>query len=339
MKAIQTKQLGVALVGLGNYAEAQLAPAITASANCRLAAIVSGSEEKLAAWQAGYRLPDSHCYDYNRFDEIAANPDVDIVYVTLPNSLHAGFVCRAAAAGKHVLCEKPMALTVEDCDQMIEACGKAGVKLAVGYRLHYDPYHRHLMQLARNRTYGPVTRIKAGFGFPIPGAADQWRLVNDLAGGGPVQDLGIYCVQAFCYLHDQLPVAVTATEGNKTDTGVFRDVEQSVQFTLEFPDGCLAEAHTSYADSMNFLEVTATGGHFGLNPAFSFTGISGYESSGPISFAAVNQQALQLDGFAHDILHNRPVLVPGEMGRRDVVIIQAIYEAMRTGKRVELANL
>ena len=183
-----------------------------------------------------------------------------------------------------------MALTVEDCDQMIDDCGKAGVKLAIGYRLHYDPYHRHLMQLARNRTYGPVTGIKAGFGFPIPGAADQWRLVNDLAGGGPVQDLGIYCVQAFCYLHDQLPVAVTATEGKNGHRCISR--RRAIGSIHARVSGWMPGGSANQlCGSMNFLEVNGHRRPFRPGSAFSFSGISGYESNGPINFAAVNQQA------------------------------------------------
>src|SRR6187399_2354547 len=187
-------KLGIALVGLGNYAGGQLAPALLQTSNCYLAGIVTGTPSKIPVWKEKYNIPDKNIYNYETFDSIKDNPDIDIVYVVLPNSMHAEYTIRAAKAGKHVICEKPMALNVEECDQMIAACKAAGKKLAIGYRLHFEPNNLELVRLAREKTLGAVKKITAGFGFLI-GDPTQWRLKKAMAGGGPMQDLGIYCVQ------------------------------------------------------------------------------------------------------------------------------------------------
>ena len=134
------KKLGVALVGLGSYSTYQLAPSLVDCELCYLAGIVTGTPEKEKIWQDKYNIPDTSIYNYENFDNIVSNDAIDIVYVVLPNSMHADFAIRAARAGKHVICEKPMAVNVEECDAIIEACNKANVKLSVGYRLHSEPY-------------------------------------------------------------------------------------------------------------------------------------------------------------------------------------------------------
>src|SRR5688572_24551368 len=151
---MKVDKLGIALVGLGKYSEGQLAPALQQTAHCHLAGIVTSSQQKKEQWKMKYNLPDNACYTYENFDTIKDNPDIDIVYVVLPNAMHAEYVIRAAQAGKHVICEKPMAITVEDCDRMIEACRQAGKMLSVGYRLHFEPHHQEVMRLGQQRVFG-----------------------------------------------------------------------------------------------------------------------------------------------------------------------------------------
>src|SRR5574339_394569 len=191
-------KLGIALVGLGGYAGGQLAPALQQTENCYLAGIVTGTPSKIPVWKEKYNIPDKNVYNYENFDSIKDNPDIDIVYVVLPNNMHAEYTIRAAKAGKHVICEKPMALSVQDCDKMIKACRDAGKSLSIGYRLHFEPYNLEMVRLGTKKVYGNIKKITAGFGFMI-GDHNQWKLKKDMAGGGTMQDLGIYCVQGICY--------------------------------------------------------------------------------------------------------------------------------------------
>ncbi|HET9052627.1 MAG TPA: Gfo/Idh/MocA family oxidoreductase [Cyclobacteriaceae bacterium] len=331
---IKQGKLGIALAGLGAYAGGQLAPALLQTEHCYLAGAITGTPSKIPVWKEKYNIPDQNFYSYQDFDSIAANNDIDIVYVVLPNALHAEFVIRAAEAGKHVICEKPMAVTVEDCDRMIAACKKAGKMLSIGYRLHFEPHNREMTRLAKEKTFGAVQKISAGFAFRAQ--AGIWRLNKKLAGGGPLMDLGIYCLQAGCYISGLEPVAVTAYEGPKTDTKRFAEVEQSIHWKFEMPGGMLAEGSTSYNDSMNFVHAEAENGWFKLQPAFNYSDLRGETVAGKMELPQVNQQAKQMDDFALAIKNNRPTPVPGEMGKRDVKLIQAIYEAARSGKRIEL---
>ena len=330
-------KLGIALVGLGNYSGGQLAPALQETEHCYLAGIVTGTPSKIDTWKSRYNIPGKNIYNYGNFDSIQNNPDIDIIYVVLPNAMHAEYVIRAAAAGKHVICEKPMAITVEECDKMIAACKKAGKMLSVGYRLHFEPYNLEMARLGTQKIYGDIKKMNAGFGFSI-GDPTQWRLKKALAGGGPLEDLGIYCIQGFCYTTGMEPIAVTAQEGPKTNPEKFKEVEQSLTWQFEMPGNIICEGRASYGDGMNFLKAEAGKGIFELTSAFNYTGQKGSTPGGIMNFPKVNQQAKQMDAFASAIKNKQQTIVPGEMGRRDVKYINAIYEAMNTGKRVVIKN-
>jgi predicted dehydrogenase len=328
-------KLGIALVGLGGYAGGQLAPLLQQTEHCYLAGIVTGTPSKIPTWKEKYNIPDKNIYNYENYDSIKDNPDIDIIYVVLPNSMHAEYTIRGFAAGKHVICEKPMALTVEDCDKMIAAGKKAGKFLSIGYRLHFEPYNLEMIRLGTQKIYGDIKKITAGFGFVI-GDPTQWRLKKDLAGGGPMQDLGIYCVQGICYTTGLEPIAVTAQEGPKTDLIKFKEVEQSLSWQFDMPGGIIAEGRASYGDNVNSLKAEAEKGIFEISPAYNYGGLKGYSPAGVMDLPKVNQQAKQMDGIALSIKNNQQSIVPGELGRRDVKIIQSVYEAMRTGKKVQI---
>lgn len=328
------KKLGVALVGLGYYATAQLAPALELTQNCYLAGIVTGSPEKASAYKSKYDIPDQNIYNYENFDNIKDNPEIDVVYVVLPNNMHAEFTIRAAKAGKHVICEKPMAITVEECDAMINACKDAGRKLGIGYRLHYDPYNIEMMKYGAEKTFGAIKKLDAAFGFTIGGP--QWRLFKKLAGGGPLMDVGIYAIQGICYTLGKEPISVLAIEDKKTDPEKFREVEQSLSWQFEFEDGFIATGKTSYAENYGFLKAEAENGSFGLEPAYIYNGLEGYNPNGKITFPPMNQQAAHMDDFALCVLENRESKVSGAMGKRDVKYLQAIYESATSGKKVSL---
>jgi predicted dehydrogenase len=327
-------KLGIALVGLGKYSTEELAPALQETKHCRLAGIVTGSAQKREEWKAKYQIPEGNTYSYDNFDSIKDNPDIDMVYVVLPNALHAEYTIRAARAGKHVICEKPMAVTVQECQDMIRACREARVLLSIGYRMHFEPHNRTMMELHVNGAIGAIKEVKAGHGMDIrPGV---WRLNKALAGGGPLMDVGIYCVQGVVYTVGQDPIAVTAREGEKTDLSRFSEVEQSLYWTMEFPGGVTATCETSYAQESNYLRAEGDRGWMELQPAYKYEGIKGKTNKEALHLPQVNQQALQMDDFALCVKQEKPSRVPGEMGLRDVRILQAIYEAARTGERVVL---
>jgi predicted dehydrogenase len=328
-------KLGIALVGLGKYSTGQLGPALKETKNCYLAGIVTGTPSKIPEWRTKYKLEDKNIYNYSNFDTIRDNPAIDIVYIVLPNSMHAEYVIKAAEAGKHVICEKPMGITVEECDRMIAACKKAGKKLSIGYRLHFEPHNVEMMRLGREKVYGNIKRLIANDGMA---EVEGWRLDKELSGGGPLMDVGIYCVQAARYSMGQEPIAVIAKEGPKTKPEIFKNIEESLSWQMEFPGGIIAECKTSYTEEMNLLRATAEKGWYELSPAYAYRGISGRTSDGKMNFPEVYQQARQMDDFADCISNNRDTPVPGEMGRQDVKILQAIYQSMRTGKRVTISK-
>jgi predicted dehydrogenase len=333
----QNKKLGIALVGLGNYASGQLAPALQQTKYCYLAGIVTGTPSKAKDWADRYSIPSESIYNYENFDKIASNPKIDIVYVVLPNSMHAEYTIRAAKAGKHVICEKPMAINVKECQDMIAACANAGKQLSIGYRLYFEPYNRHMMLLGQKKTYGNLKELTAGFGGSNRNP-QEWRLNRKLSGGGPLVDLGIYCLEGCIYTSGELPVSLTARYTTK-DKAFFKDVEGSIEWDMNFPSGFVAKCKSSYEENYNFLKAKAEKGEFGLDSAFGYGGQAGYAPEGKMSFERVNQQAKQMDAIALSYMENKPSIVPGELGLRDVFIIEKIYEAANSGRLVDLKGI
>ena len=332
----QEKKLGFALVGLGSLSTNQIAPALQKTKHARLVAVVTGTPAKAAAWKAKYDIPDRSIYNYETMGRMADNPDIDVVYVVTPNSLHAEHTIKAAKAGKHVLCEKPMEVSSAKCQSMIAAVKAAGRQLAIGYRCRFEAHHKEVERIARERELGDVRIIESGFGFAI-GDPTQWRLKRSLAGGGPLMDVGIYSLQSAEMIAGQYPIAVSAME-SKTDPVKFKDVEETMTFELKFASGISAYCTTTYkVNGINRTTAFAERGSFGVTPAFNYDGIKGWRSdSKPLSFDAPDQFATEIDDFANCILTGKPTSVPGEMGLRDIRTMMAIYEAARTGRTVRL---
>lgn len=327
-------RLGVALVGLGYYSAGLLAPALQLTQHCYLAGIVTGSPDKIPAWQKQYGIPDRNIYNYQNFDEIANNPGIDIVYVVLPNSMHAEYCARAASAGKHVFCEKPMAVTVAECEAAIRACRDNKVSLSIGYRMQHEPNTRELIRIGREKVFGAPKLVKASAGF-YDGRSGHWRLKKAM-GGGAMFDMGVYALQAARYCTGEEPIAVTARHST-TRPEIYTEVDETTHFELEFPGGARAECATSFGRSMNHLHVTYEKGWAQLEPFQAYSGIRGEASDGRRFDAHTpNQQARQMDEDALAILEGQPVAVPGEEGLRDIRVVEAIFEAAAKGARVTI---
>jgi len=332
-KTVGQNRLGIALVGLGYYSSQLLAPALQEMENCYLAGIVTGTPSKAETWSDLYQIPQKNIYDYNSFDNIADNPDIDIVYVVLPNLMHAEYTIRAAQAGKHVICEKPMALSVRECESMIEACINANRSLSIGYRMHFEPTTQEIMRIGQEQVYGPVRMVTAGASYR-ESRADHWK-VSKKMGGGAMMDMGVYSLQAARYVTGEEPISVTAqTFTSRPD--IFKDVDETTTFQLEFLGGALANLHTSFAMNMNYLMATLDRGWFRLDPFSAYSGIKGESTEGPFDFPEVNQQAAQMDEVAYCIKNNLPMRVPGEEGLLDMKVVEAIYRSLETGRKVSL---
>ena len=330
-----TRRIGFALVGIGKLTQKELLPALRATKIAKLTALVSGSADKAKIFAGAEGVPERNIYNYETFDRIAENPDVDVVYVVLPNAMHAEYTVRALRAGKHVYCEKPMAVTPAECEQMIAAARKAGRQLGIGYRLHFEPYNLEMIRVARARELGAMKFITATAGT-IPVEPKQWRLDKKLAGGGSMVDIGIYALQAVRRVAGEEPVSVSA-RATITDRAKFKDIDETLAFSLAFPGGLLASCVSTYAAHVSRVDVAADGGHFGLEPALYYHGIKGFRSDNkPFTFPDVDQFAAEMDDFAACVRDGKPTRVPGEEGLRDVRIIDALYRAAATGRDVKL---
>jgi predicted dehydrogenase len=333
----QQRKLNIALCGLGRYA-GYLAEGLQESRFCRLAGIITGTPAKAEMWKQQYNIPDQNIYNYQNFDSIKNNKDIDLVYVVLPNAMHKEYTIRAAKAGKHVIVEKPMAITAADCTEMIAACKKAGVQLAVGYRLHYEPYHIELMRLGQQKIFGAVKVMDASLGYKssTPG---EWRLNKALAGGGPLMNLGVYCVQVARYVTGEEPVSVTAQFGPVTNKTLFAEVEESITWQLQFPGGAMCSSITTYNASIDRFYAGAENGSFELSPAISYGPFKGKTTNGELKFPEINQQATQCDEIAKVILGGKelPGHIRGEEGWKDMKVLDAIYaSALAAGKKIQL---
>ena len=325
-------KLGVALVGLGNYSNGQLGPALLETKKCYLAGIVTGTKSKEKTWSERYNIPAKNIYNYKNFDEIASNPDIDIVYVVLPVFMHKEFTIRAAKAGKHVICEKPMAMNTAECQEMIDVCRQEKKLLSIGYRLHFEPYNMEMMRLGQDKVFGAVKKIDGANGFVYGGNPDVWRLKKSMAGGGGLMDMGVYVIQGARYVTGKEPLWVEARE-EKTRPDFFREVDETVNWTMGFPGGTIANCSSSYNANTNHLRAEAEKGWFELTEAYRYGGMEGATSEGQMKFPQINQQAAHMDDFAQCVTTNTSSRVPGEEGLKDMKVVEAIYRSIASGKR------
>jgi predicted dehydrogenase len=340
------KRVGFAIVGLGHLALEQILPAFGDSRRCRPVALVSGDRNKATAVAAQYGIDPRHIYDYRTYDRLGDDAQVDVVYVVLPNGMHAEYTVRAAQAGKHVLCEKPMASSVAECQQMIDASHQAGKKLMIGYRLQYEPYNREAIRLARSGALGGLKAFMASNG-QAQGDPSQWRLNRKLAGGGALVDVGIYCLNAARYLSGEEPSQVAALIHSTPRDPRFREVEEQVDFLMRFPSGLQATCTTSYGfHGSKRFRLVGESAWLEMDPAFPYQGQQlrlGHKAAAGDGeqidqhvLTPRNHFAAEMDHLAACLNTGRRPRTPGEEGMQDVRIMTAIYQAAQRGRPVDL---
>jgi predicted dehydrogenase len=337
-------RIGIAVVGLGHLSIGQILPAFGASKRVRLAGLVSGDWAKAKALGALYGVPAKGLYNYQNYESIRENPEIEAVYVVLPNALHAEYTIRAAAAGKHVLCEKPMATNPQECEQMIAACHKADRKLMIAYRIQYEPYNRAVQAYVRDQKFGRVKFIES-VNTQNQGDANQWRQKRVLAGGGSLPDVGLYCLNTTRFLLGEEPTEVLATIYSTPDDPRFREVEETVAWQMQFPSGALANCVSSYGlHQSRRYRVYGESGWIGLDPAFSYDSLRSelsqaqgkIEMRSHLNLEPKNQFALEMDHFGECIQANKTPYTPGEEGLQDQRLMAAIYDSANAGKPVRL---
>ncbi|RFB04799.1 Gfo/Idh/MocA family protein [Parvularcula marina] len=338
------QSIGLAIVGLGGYALNQIMPRIAEADHCHLAAVVSGNAEKAATVAAAYGLPEDAIYSYDSYEEIAGDDRIDAVYVILPTGLHTEFVLKAFTAGKHVICEKPMALTSAECEDMIAAGKAADRKLMIGYRCHFEPYNLKAMELMREEALGPLRVIRTAHHYRSGPStpATNWRHNRALAGGGPLEDYGLYGIQAGLYLSGEMPVRISASTQQPANDPRFAEIFAHTASQMIFPSGATSQHSTSYDGAgANMVTVRGQTGFLTMEPA---TGYGGHEmmlrkgrstetltpGNPSIQFAAM------LDHFGLSVMEGTEILTPGEMGLRDTRLIEAIYRSAETGRTMAL---
>jgi len=337
-------RVGFAVMGLGRLSLEQILPALGMTKKARLAALISGTPAKAAQVAAQYGVPSSAVYDYDGLERIRDNPDIKVVYVVVPNGLHKDYTLRTAQAGKHVLCEKPMAVSSVEAQAMVEGCRAARCLLMIAYRCQYEPYNREVLRLVRSAAYGPARFIDAT-NVQNQGDGTQWRFNRALAGGGALPDVGLYCLNAARYLTGEEPVEVFSRIVNPVGDARYAEVEETMTFTLRFPGGVVANCATSYGmHESRLLRVHTPGAAIVLDDAFSYGGqhLRISHRDGPAEtiddrrLPRQNQFALEIDHMAECVLSGRQPHTPGEEGVQDHRIMEALYRSAASGQPVEL---
>jgi predicted dehydrogenase len=325
------RKTGYCVIGLGRIA-GHFMPAVRSTTTSQITGLVSGHRDKAERIAAEYGVPASSIYSYENFDEIAHNRAIDAVYVALPNSMHAEYTIRAAKAGKHVLCEKPMSTNVADAEAMIAACKAAHVKLMIAYRCHYEPTNLKAIGLIRTGALGQVQAIESSFGFNI--APGEWRLSKKLAGGGPLFDVGIYSLNACRYLTGEEPEHIAAYASVIDHDGRFNEVEENDSWTMKFPSGIVASCDTTYgADMEGYYRVHGSKGWLEVDSAFVYEGLRLRADYAGVQLDELNpardpsQFQAEAEHFSHCIQNGLEPQSPGEEGLRDMRYIAQIYRS------------
>ena len=331
-------RVGFALVGLGRLSLGQLIPAFASCQKAKLTGLVSGHPEKAQKLAREHGINPDSIYSYENFDRIGDNPNIRVVYIVLPNNMHGEFTVRAARAGKHVLCEKPMEVSSAKCQEMIDACARADVQLMIAYRIQYEPMNRFMQKAVRDKVYG-VPRFIHSINAQNVGK-QEWRLSRELSGSGAVGDVGVYCINTIRFLLGEEPFEVFAQSFRPPDDPRFKEVDATTSFELRFPSGVLASCTSSFdAHDTKSYRVIADRGTFGMEPAFSYSGLQMHANPNEPPLPAIGQTnhfALEMDHMAECVVQKRKPYTPGEEGLQDQRIIEAILSSANSGSLVKL---
>ncbi|GGG56251.1 Gfo/Idh/MocA family protein [Hymenobacter glacieicola] len=338
------KRVGYALVGLGHLTLEELLPAFGECKKSKPVALVSGSPEKLKKVAQQYGIKPDSCYSYQDYDKLKDNPEVQVIYIVLPNSMHAEYTIRGAQAGKHILCEKPMANSAAECEAMIAACKKANKKLMIAYRIQYEPYNRQVKEMVRGNKFGKPKYIEAQ-NSQSSANPDHWRHKKDLAGGGALPDIGLYCLNTSRFVLGTEPTEVFAYSHSTPGNPLFKEVEEAMSWQMRFPEGVIVNCITHYnTHDSRFYRVNTERGWLHLDNAYAYTGqqLQTSHAEGPakmktqVVLSEKNQFAAEMDHFSECVLENKEPHTPGEEGLQDQRIMEAIYQSAREGRPVKL---
>jgi predicted dehydrogenase len=332
-QAASDRTIGYAMVGLGVISMQHFMPGLKDAKQSKLTGLVSGHRDKAEKQAAEYGVPASAIYSYENFESIRDNKAIDAVYIALPNNMHAEYVIRAAKAGKHVLCEKPMATSVDDCKAMIQACRDNNVKLMIAYRCQLEPTNLRAIGLIRDGSLGQLQAIESANGFNI--RPNQWRLNKKMAGGGPLMDVGVYSLNASRYLTGEEPQILSAYSSVIDKDGRFDEVEENVGWTMKFPSGIVASCNTSYGANMDgYYRVHGSKGVINVENAFPYQGqhltaslSGGVKLDEPNPAKDPSQFTRQADYFSNCILTNTEAKMNGQEGLRDIQYVAQIYKS------------
>ena len=330
--------VGIAVVGLGKLSQEQILPALKRTKGVHLAALVSGDPAKAKRWATDFGLPDSAIYDYRNFDAIARDPKIQMVYIVLPNSMHADFTVRAFKAGKHVLCEKPMAVTLAECERMIAAGKAAKRQLMIAYRCQFEPLNVTAMQLMRKGAIGVPRLINTVMGkqTTLAEPSDAWRLDMAMSGGGALADMGIYGINATRYLLAEEPTEVRGWARTDKDDPRFKTVEDMIVWQMRFPSGAIGEGSSCFSQPGTMTwQAIGTDRRLVADPGCFYGGnvmkmVGGQHDAQP-QVKEIDHFGNEMNWFA-DVVRNRaPNVAPGEEGLQDMRIMHAIMESVNTG--------
>ena len=338
------ERIGFAIVGLGHLTIDQILPAFAKSKLCKPVALVSGDPDKARKIAGQYGIKPSSIYTYQTYDQIAQNPEVKVIYIVLPNSMHLEYTVRGAKAGKHILSEKPMAVSSAECEKMIAACKAANVKLMIAYRQQYEPMNREIVKMVKSGKLGALRSFVAT-NAQNQGDPTQWRQKRALAGGGCLPDVGVYCLNAARFWSGEEPTEVFGQLFQPKDDPRFTEVEATCQFTLRFPSGLLAVCNSGYAaHGSQMARLEGSDSWAELSPSFAYSGlklranklVDGHKTDLEPSIGEKDQFALEMDHMALCVMKNIQPHTPGEEGLQDQRLMEAIYESAHSGRAVKV---
>jgi predicted dehydrogenase len=338
MRRAEKRPVRFAVVGQGYFAQSSILPAFDNAKGCELTAIFSDDRSKLRALKRKYGV--EHALDYDEYDDFLRSGAVDAVYIALPNDLHCDYTVRAAAAGVHVLCEKPMAVTSAECERMIAACERGGVKLMIAYRLHFEAANMSAVELVQGGKIGDARFFSSIFAQQV--SEGNIRTADTAHGGGPVYDIGIYCINAARYIFRAEPVEVTALAERKRGDKRFSKIDEQVSVLLRFPDQRLAQLTCSFgAADVGSYTVMGTKGRLHVDPAYEVASDLAWElevggKTREKTFKKRDQVAPELLAFADCIRNGGDPEPSGREGLADIRVIEAIHRSLQTGRPVPI---